>query len=55
MGHDECPMAITLKTGHAARGVEAIAERPMARAIHFLRTRRLCATTKENFSARSTC
>ena len=27
---------------------------PMARAIHFLRTRRLCATTKENFSARST-
>ena len=28
MAHDECPMAITLKTGKAVRGMEAIAERP---------------------------
>ncbi|MGI8924322.1 MAG: hybrid sensor histidine kinase/response regulator [Fimbriimonadales bacterium] len=28
MPHDECPMAISLKTGFPARGVEAIAERP---------------------------
>jgi PAS domain S-box-containing protein len=36
MGHDECPMAITLKTGHAARGVEAIAERPDGTRYPFL-------------------
>jgi PAS domain S-box-containing protein len=28
MRHDECPMAVTLKTGEAVRGAEAIAERP---------------------------
>jgi PAS domain S-box-containing protein len=28
MGHDECPMAVTLKTGKAVRGSEAVAERP---------------------------
>jgi PAS domain S-box-containing protein len=28
MAHDECPMAVTLKTGRPVRGVEAIAERP---------------------------
>jgi PAS domain S-box-containing protein len=26
--HDECPMAVTLRTGEPQRGVEAIAERP---------------------------
>ena len=36
MGHDECPMAITLKTGCAARGVEAIAERPDGTRVPFL-------------------
>src|SRR3546814_20970768 len=28
MPHDECPMAVTLKTGRPVRDVEAIAERP---------------------------
>src|SRR3546814_11771347 len=28
MPHDECPMAVTLKTGRPNRDVEAIAERP---------------------------
>src|SRR3546814_2299505 len=28
MPHDECPMAVTLKTGRPIRDVEAIAERP---------------------------
>ena len=28
MSHDECPMAVTLRTGSPMRGVEAIAERP---------------------------
>jgi two-component system CheB/CheR fusion protein len=28
MAHDECPMAITLKTGKPVRGIEAVAERP---------------------------
>jgi PAS domain S-box-containing protein len=28
MAHDECPMAVTLKTGEPVRGAEAIAERP---------------------------
>jgi PAS domain S-box-containing protein len=28
MNHDECPMAVTLKTGNPVHGVEAIAERP---------------------------
>src|SRR5271157_1048213 len=28
MRHDECPMAVTLKTGKAVRGSEAVAERP---------------------------
>ena len=26
--HDECPMAVTLKTGEPVRGVEAVAARP---------------------------
>jgi PAS domain S-box-containing protein len=36
MGHDECPMAVTLKTGYAARGAEAIAERPDGTRVPFL-------------------
>ena len=36
MGHDECPMAVTLKTGYAARGAEAIAERPDGTRCPFL-------------------
>ena len=36
MGHDECPMAVTLKTGYTARGVEAIAERPDGTRYPFL-------------------
>ena len=28
MAHDECPMAVTLRTGKPVRGVEAVAERP---------------------------
>ncbi|HSC17302.1 MAG TPA: PAS domain S-box protein [Rhizomicrobium sp.] len=28
MAHDECPMAVALKTGKAVRGAEAVAERP---------------------------
>jgi PAS domain S-box-containing protein len=36
MGHDECPMAVTLKTGYAARGAEAIAERPDGTRYPFL-------------------
>ena len=36
MGHDECPMAVTLKTGCAARGAEAIAERPDGTRVPFL-------------------
>lgn len=28
MAHDECPMAVTLRTGEVVRGAEAIAERP---------------------------
>jgi len=28
MAHDECPMAVTLKTGKPVRGAEAVAERP---------------------------
>jgi PAS domain S-box-containing protein len=33
--HDECPMAIALKTGKAVRGVEAIAERPDGTRVPF--------------------
>jgi PAS domain S-box-containing protein len=36
MGHDECPMAVTLKTGKAARGSEAVAERPDGTRYPFL-------------------
>ena len=36
MGHDECPMAVTLKTGNAVRGAEAIAERPDGTRYPFL-------------------
>ena len=36
MGHDECPMAVTLKTGCAVRGAEAIAERPNGARYPFL-------------------
>ena len=36
MGHDECPMAVTLKTGCAAQGAEAIAERPDGTRVPFL-------------------
>ena len=33
--HDECPMAVTLKTGQPVRGVEAVAERlPFCQTIH---------------------
>src|ERR1051326_8113496 len=34
--HDQCPMAITLKTGEPVRGVEAIAERPDGTRVNFL-------------------
>lgn len=33
--HDECPMAIALKTGQPVRGVEAIAERPDGTRVPF--------------------
>jgi PAS domain S-box-containing protein len=33
--HDECPMAVTLKTGEAVRGVEAVAERPDGTRVPF--------------------
>jgi PAS domain S-box-containing protein len=33
--HDECPMAIALKTGRAVRGVEAVAERPDGTRVPF--------------------
>ena len=36
MGHDECPMAVTLKTGKAVRGSEAVAERPDGTRYPFL-------------------
>ena len=35
MPHDQCPMAIALKTGQAVRGAEAIAERPDGTRIWF--------------------
>jgi PAS domain S-box-containing protein len=35
MAHRECPMAQTLKTGVAVRGVEAILERPDGSRVHF--------------------
>jgi PAS domain S-box-containing protein len=34
--HDECPMAIALKTGRPVRGVEAIAERPDGTLVPFM-------------------
>ena len=34
--HDECPMAVTLKTGEPVRGVEAIAERPDGTRVRFM-------------------
>ena len=36
MAHDECPMAIALKTGTAVRGLEAIAERPDGSRFRFI-------------------
>lgn len=36
MRHDECPMAVALKTGQPIRGVEAIAERPNGTRISFV-------------------
>jgi PAS domain S-box-containing protein len=35
MPHDQCPMAIALKEGHAVEGVEAIAERPDGTRVWF--------------------
>jgi len=34
--HDECPMALALKTGRPVRGVEAIAERPDGTRVPFM-------------------
>jgi two-component system CheB/CheR fusion protein len=34
--HDECPMAVTLKTGKPVRGVEAVAERPDGTRVPFM-------------------
>ncbi len=34
--HDECPMAVTLKTGEPVRGIEAVAERPDGTRIPFM-------------------
>jgi PAS domain S-box-containing protein len=34
--HEECPMAVALRTGEAVRGVEAIAERPDGSRVHFM-------------------
>jgi len=36
MRHDECPMAVTLRTGEAIRGIEAIAERPDGTRVSFM-------------------
>lgn len=36
MPHDECPMAVALKTGEAVRGQEAIAERPDGSRVSFI-------------------
>jgi PAS domain S-box-containing protein len=36
MRHDECPMAVTLRTGEPVRGVEAVAERPDGTRIVFV-------------------
>jgi PAS domain S-box-containing protein len=34
--HDECPMAVTLKTGRPVRGMEAVAERPDGTRVPFM-------------------
>lgn len=34
--HEECPMAITLRTGKPVRDIEAIAERPDGTRVHFM-------------------
>jgi PAS domain S-box-containing protein len=36
MRNEDCPMAVTLREGRPVRGVEAIAERPDGRRVHFL-------------------
>jgi PAS domain S-box-containing protein len=36
MPHDQCPMAVCLRTGRPVRGVEAIAERPDGTRVHFI-------------------
>jgi two-component system, chemotaxis family, CheB/CheR fusion protein len=34
--HDECPMAVALKTGRPVRGIEAVAERPDGTRVQFI-------------------
>ena len=52
--HDECPMAVALKTGRAVRGVEAVAERPREPAAQaMLRARPPGSSTPGRTSARS--
>jgi PAS domain S-box-containing protein len=34
--HDECPMAVALKEGRPAHGIEAVAKRPDGTQVHFL-------------------
>jgi PAS domain S-box-containing protein len=36
MRHDQCPMAVALKTGRPVRGMEAVAERPDGTRVSFL-------------------
>ena len=36
LAHDECPMAVALKTGRPVRGVEAVAERPDGTRVPFM-------------------
>jgi PAS domain S-box-containing protein len=36
MPHDECPMAVALKTGRPIRGAEAVAERPDGTRVRFI-------------------
>jgi len=44
--HDQCPMAVTLKTGEPFRGVELVVERP-ARAARSWPTPRRCVTRRD--------
>jgi PAS domain S-box-containing protein len=36
IAHEECPMAVTLKTGRPSRGMDAVAERPDGSRVHFI-------------------